>query len=702
MYRNIPRRQPARLFHDRDANRQQSLWIISLLFLALWLLLANPSTAAPASEDFSSGTLSFTGEHSRIAAPRVHTAVRMQISAVIAQVEVRQQFTNPSDAWVEGLYAFPLPENSAVTKLHMQVGERIIVGEVREKADAQKLYEKARDNGQRASVVHQQRPNIFRTAVANIGPRESIVITLTYQQIVDQDDGQFSVRFPLTITPRYAPGVNERAAATAYAETRLHEITQAVSPVDDAALADVQPSFTQADIARQSVRFDIDLDAGVDLAQVSSRSHRLQISGGGAQRRIELADAAVPTDRDFELSWRPAHRDEAATVLFRERTSAGDHLLLVFMPPQQAPSQPRPREVIFVIDTSGSMTGESIEQARAALRFGLSTLQPADRFNVIQFNSTHESLFEDVVEATPDQLWRAQRYVDGLRADGGTEMLPALAQALHSPSRDNRLRQIVFITDGAVANEDQLMSLIRRDLCDARLFTVGIGSAPNAYFMRKAAQMGRGAFVFIGSTRDVDERMRALFRKLAAPSLTHISLHWPQGVALDAAPLHVPDLYVGEPLVLTFRTAAPLTGVLGISGEGHDAWLRQIDVDAASVREGVATLWARRHIESLLDEQASGRDESLIRQAVLPLALEYQLVSRYTSLVAIDKTPARDLLQPGRSLRIDNTKPKGSAWDAAGVPTTATSAQLRIFAGLVCLVMALFLVTALAVTKRRT
>lgn len=665
----------------------------------IWaLVIAVLQTARPTyaqqPEDVSAGTLMFVTEQGRSEAPRVHTDVVMQISGVIARVEAAQQFTNPTGQWVEGVYAFPLPENSAVTQLHMNIGERVVVGEIREKAQAQQLYAQARANGQRASVVHQQRPNIFRTAVANIGPGEQIAIKITYVQIVDHQRGRYSLRFPLTITPRYLPGTSLADVLAAGPETPIAQMSVAGPASDPAHLADLQPDLMHADSARQSVSFDIDLDAGVEVDSVTSAYHPVDVVGEGRRRRIRLAHDVVVADRDFELTWIPLAGREPATVLFRELTGAGEHVLLMFMPPQTTRHIAMPRDVVFIIDTSGSMGGESIRQAQAALLHGLTTLDPTDRFNIIQFNSIHEALFDEPIEASVANLESARRYVRRLVSTGGTEMLPALSEAFGMPALPGHLRQIVFITDGAVGNEEQLMSVIKSQLGEARLFTVGIGSAPNGYFMRKAAQMGRGTFTFIGATNEVDQRMSELLSKLSQPVLTDIELQWPAGVAPEYAPEQIGDLYADEPIVLSARLKEPAKGMLSVTGQSQGAWRQTIALDRSESRAGVATLWARSKIEDLMDSRARGANEEAIRAEVLPLALQYQLVSKYTSLVAIDKTPVRPSGEPLNTTRLENTKPQGSTWQASGAPAAATNAELQLLIGLTCLL--------LAVAMRRT
>lgn len=692
------RRWPPRWLHtDSEAARlaqrpewQPSSWqrvfVVLIALVVIAPLVVEQGHAQSDAESFSAGTLLFKSENRFVEAARVHTDVEMEITGIIARVTVTQRFHNPTQSWMEGLYAFPLPENSAVDRLRMQIGERLIEGEIQEKAEAQKLYEQARANGQRASVVHQKRPNLFRTAVANIGPGETIEIRIGYLQVIHQDAGRYSIRFPLTLTPRYVPGLDP-LDPTPNSETPTATATLAVSVDDTSTLGDLHPALAVTDRTRQSVSIAVDLDAGAEISRLHSTYHEITTEPQGVRARIRLSNNVVPPDRDFELSWVPAIYGEPAATIYRERTEEGEHILLMFMPPVDDVPSLVPRDVIFIIDTSGSMGGESIEQARLALLNGLDTLTVADKFTVIQFNSTHHALFDRSVPASNANLQIARDYVRGLRSTGGTEMYPALLQALTMPMHDEHLRQIVFITDGAVGNEDQLLTMIQGRLGAARLFTVGIGSAPNGYFMRKAAQGGRGTFTYIGSTGEVDERMTTLLRKLKRPVLTNIQLHWPADAELTDTVKTVADLYAGEPVVVTARLKGGANGVLGVSGQTPSPWVRQLSLSNAEPRDGVATLWARNHISTVMDLRFTGVSDTDLRARVLPIALEYRLVSNYTSLVAIDRTPARPEGDALHSHRIANTAPNGSDW-VQGYPSTATPATIQMILGAMLLLLA--------------
>jgi len=363
-----------------------------------------------------------------------------------------------------------------------------------------------------------------------------------------------------------------------------------------------------------------------------------------------------------------------------------------------------PREMIFIIDTSGSMHGVSIEQAKRALQRALEGLQPGDRFNVIEFNSHANALFATSVAADSRNIGAAENFVRLLQANGGTEMRSALQLALRTPPSESYLRQIIFITDGAVGNEEGLFELIEARLGDARLFTVGIGSAPNSWFMRKAAESGRGTFTTISALHEVGEKMDRLFRKLEHPQVTNIELQWPSGTIVDSYPAVVPDLYRGEPISVRVKASGPFRPgdsmrIVGDSVTG--AWTSDLMLNIDSQSPGVGALWARARILDLLDKGRRGADAAETRAAVVETALAHHLVSKYTSLIAVDKTPVRPAGDPLLSEQVPNLMPYGQSGSAIfGFPPTATNAPGLRSSGSIVLLAALLLL-ALSTVQRK-
>jgi len=360
--------------------------------------------------------------------------------------------------------------------------------------------------------------------------------------------------------------------------------------------------------------------------------------------------------------------------------------------------------MIFIIDTSGSMHGVSIEQAKRALQRALDGLRPEDRFNVIEFNSHTNPLFAASVAAETTAVANAKNFVRQLQANGGTNMRPAVQHALKSIAPESHLRQIIFITDGAVGNEEGLFGLIEAGLGNARLFTVGIGSAPNSWFMRKAAEVGRGTFTIISSLHEVGEKMDRLFRKLEQPQVTNIAVQWPSGVIVDAYPPIVPDLYLGEPITVRAKISGvfrPGDAVRIVGDSVSGAWASDLALNISEDSPGVAALWARARIANLLDLERRGASSEETRAAIIDTALKHHLVSKHTSLVAIDKTPLRESTDSLKSEQVANLRPYGQSGAAIfGFPATATHAPTMRNAGLVLLISAFLLLTAPALRRK--
>jgi Ca-activated chloride channel family protein len=607
-----------------------------------------------------------------LSAPLLSTAVAFRISGMVARARLVQTFRNPSGDWYEGVYVFPLPDNAAVDRLRLRVGERVIEGEIQERATAQRAYDAARTQGTRAALMDQERPNIFSTRVANIGPQETIVVELEYQETLRYSDGRFSLRFPMVVGPRYIPHGVADAARITPAVLRPQEGRAPVNPVS----------------------INVELDAGIPLAEISSPYHRVDVKVlGEARREITLAEGSTPANRDFELRWTPRRESAPRLAWFTEKKGERYYALLMLVPPVAAAEQRLPREVVFVLDTSGSMAGASIRQAREALQLALARLAPEDRFNVIEFNSTAQALFPQAREASAAQVERAIRWVRGLQARGGTEMTQALHLALDGRDAGDRVRQVIFLTDGAIGNEEQLFRLMRERLGGSRLFTVGIGSAPNSHFMRKAAELGRGTFTYIGRIDEVGEKMAALFAKLETPVLKGITLRWPEQARVEAWPARVPDLYAGEPLVVS-AALERLEGELRVSGvRAGRVWQAQVPLSAGEGNAGMGTLWARAKVAALMDSLREGASPETVREQVIALAIAHRLMTKYTSFVAVDRTPARSADAQLKLAEIPTNLPEGWEYDKVfgALPQGATDSRFALLTGLVLLLLAVAL-----------
>jgi Ca-activated chloride channel homolog len=659
---------------------QPQLWSV------LFLLFCSVSTAADYANIISvrQGEFLFNTDtpNQYQVAPTISTRVLIEVTGPIARTKVRQRFSNPSDQWISGTYAFPLPEDAAVDHMKILVGGRIIEGVIREKEQARKIYEQAKNEGKRTSLVEQLHPNLFTTSVANIAPSGVIDIEIEYQELLNLDQGDFSLRFPMAMTPRYSSD-NE----SSFNQYDTPVVGRWVNVVERAGKTPVKSINNPSELS-----ITVNLNAGFPIEYINSTYHSVTInnitdSKQGEVKQIKLGLSAHQSEHDFELVWKPKADIIPKGMFFIETGKEWQHGLLMVTPPlDKRLYEKRHRDITYIIDTSGSMGGESITQAKKALRQALTRLSIADRFNIIEFNSTVNSLFKKTVVATTEAIDEADEFIAALKAQGGTEMMPALEMALGSTDEGNNegLQQIVFITDGAVEQEEKLFKLINNQLGERRLFTVAIGSAPNAYFMRKAAQFGRGSYTFIGDTQEVSEKMNQLFSKMEQVVMTdlHLEFEGIEGEVVQVLPDKLPDLYFGEPVVLSLKMKQiPERAIITGNLNGH-TWVNAVRLKRSTNQSGLKVLFGRRMIESWMDNQVLGVDKEIVRKSIVDLGYYYHLVSQYTSLVAVDVTPT-DKLRDFEFKQQELVK-EGSYLSLA---QTATNSQIQIILGFLLLLL---------------
>ncbi|MCZ4336420.1 marine proteobacterial sortase target protein [Shewanella colwelliana] len=632
------------------------------------MLLTAPVWATPDDDEpLGMGYLSYTpvdgslSQSPQIGLP-INTDVEMQISGWLNRVDVKQVFVNHSDQWLNGTYQFPLPQDAAVDAMTLTIGTRVIVGEVKTKGAAKKQFEQAKAAGKKASLLTQQRPNIFTSQVANLAPGERVVVEISYQQIVRYRQGEFSLRFPMAITPRYSP-LSAKASAVTLPQNAISDALE--MGVLSQHLADSHDNLNLdnrdgTSLSSGKVNIKVNLDAGMPLLAVTTPYHQMSRSEQHESSIGLRLTKVVNRERDFVLRWQPALNDEPTALAFSQSGKThssestneviSDYGLVMLMPPLDESRHKMARELILVIDTSGSMNGESILQAKSALRHALAGLSPVDRFNIIAFDSSVSVLSPTPLAVTATNLGLAHQFVSALSADGGTEMAPALATALASKNDteergNSALRQVVFITDGAVTNEQGLFNLIAQHIGRSRLFTIGIGAAPNGYFMERAAQVGRGTYTYIGNLSEVGKEIGLLLEKIENPVISNVEIALSDGSIPDYWPVNIGDLYANEPILVAVRLRAKQhqfhSDELIVSGElDGQFWQRRVAITRNSQAAGLDLVWARKKIATLLLSKNSSNHE-LVKRQVTQVALAYHLVSPYTSLVAVDRTLSR-------------------------------------------------------------
>ena len=675
--------------------QDRTLLAVGIILLALFFI--RTETAAADEPVWGLQLKGSPGEYTQLA---IDTAIQVDITGLIARVEVTQHFTNYGTEWAEGIYRFPLPAGAAVDRMHIRIGERVLEGVIQEKATARRVYEKALALGRTASLIEQQRHNQFETRLANIGPGESIEITIGYLQNVSYSELSYHLRIPMTFTPRWNPG---QALSTSNLNTSnpnfgaLPSLAMPNLPgsrpsephLPEPRLAEpvFAPSHSTSDHA---LRLQANLVSSIEFAVIESLYHDVDIRQVDNGYRIALLDPYAVTDRDFELRWTPALQATPSTSLTTYYDGESVYAQLMLAPPLADSITAQAREVILIIDTSGSMEGPSLEQAKAALLHALKSLGPDDYFNLLQFNSVTEQLFDQSVPTSETSLYVAYNFINGLQANGGTDMEPALKTALAMPEIPQLMRQVVFITDGAVGNDVALLQKVAEELGDSRMFTIAIGHAPNSWFMRKAAEIGRGSYIHIGKLDEVEKQMSALWGRIRVPALTNICVDWGDGA--EYYPEIIPDLYAGEPLWLIARLPAE-PAIIGLCGDFNgQPWSLDINGwEAAgdpSASDSLAILWARKKIEALEDSLMFGADRELTQLEITALALDYGLLTRHTSLVAVDKTPRRSLSQAIGQTNIPSLLPAGTSSRLAGYPNTALGWVSQLLLSLFVLLLA--------------
>jgi Ca-activated chloride channel family protein len=595
------------------------------------------------------------GVATNVPAVRLGTDIVADVSGQTARVTVTQAFRNTSDEWMEATYLYPLPEDGAVDTLEMVVGDRIFSGKIKPKEEAREIYEEAKANGQKAGLVEQHRPNMFRNSIANVGPGETVLVQIEFQAPIRQIKGDYSLRMPLVVGPRYIAGTAKSGGSLARAAL-LAGSTDILAPTADPQMV------ARAGGGLNSVSITVNLDPGFTAESISSPYHEVKVAGNGKTRTITLKDGAVPANKDFELRW-SAGDEPPQLGLFKQKHGSLDYVMATITPPsiERESTNVPPREMIFVIDNSGSMAGDSMPAARRSLLYALETLRPQDRFNIIRFDHTMDELFVNAVQASSENIALGKSFTHGLEADGGTEMLPALQAALRATPSETHVRQVIFLTDGSLSNEVEMMREISQNRGNSRVFMVGIGSAPNNYLMSRMAEAGRGTFTNVGYGDEAEPQMQRLLDRLSKPIATNLTASV-SGGNIDFAPRELPDLYAGEPLVLLGRTKH-LQGTLTVSGTTDGKrWSRRVNLSNASESDVVAKLWARRRIAEVEAERYSG--ETTYERAdasIEELGIDFHLVTSRTSLIAVDETPSRP--DGARLVREELPLPLPAGWD---------------------------------------
>ena len=613
-----------------------------------WIITAAAllAVAAAAHAQDTPGEGQLIGPEGR-AFPLKHTEVRAEVAGPVARVVVRQSFHNPFDEAIEALYVFPLPDRAAVDDFTMEMGTRRIRGEIRRREEARKDYEAAKKAGKTAALLTQERPDVFTQHLANILAGETIVVEIRYVEHLVYEDGGYTLVFPMTVGPRFHP-----PGAVADAERVPSQPGEYVKPPG-------RPGH--------EVTLTVAIDAGVPLHDVTSPSHRISVSESGVDGcTLNLAPSDRIPNKDFVLRWKVAGAAPQAALLTHRSGDEGYFTLIVQPEAQPVESVIVPREMFLVVDCSGSMSGMPLETAKEIVRQTLKTLDPWDTFQILRFSEHASGLAALPLPATPANVQKGLAYIDQLRGSGGTMMIEGIRAALSGERDPDRLRIVHFLTDGFIGNETQILDEVIRGLNGARIFPLGVGASPNRYLIDRLARVGRGAATFVeqGATpKRIAQEVARFVERVRQPTLVDLEIDW-QGLPVkDVMPSAVPDLFVGQPVVVHGRFDRSAAGTIRIKGRRgglpYDQAVAVVLPDREAAHDALPQLWARARIAELVLAQGQGLG---CREEITALALQFRLMSAYTAFVAVEE---QVVVEGGarKVVRQPLALPEGTEWD---------------------------------------
>jgi len=606
--------------------------------LAMVILLAAGAVSAQQDETYG-GRLQAVGSDGVVGdLPLEHTSVDIVVTGNLQRATVRQVYGNPYQDPIEAVYVFPLPDDGAVDRMNMYIGDRLTVGRIYERDAARTIYEEAISSGQTASLLEQERPNIFTQSVGNILPGDSITIEISYVAPVSFDDGKYQLTFPTVVGPRFIPGTPTGSSGTGWSPN-TDEVPDAsrITP-------HLVPEGTRTGY---DIDITVSLNTGFPVTTVQSLNHEIeQTTRPDGTTLVRLAQRREIPNKDFVLTY-TSSSDRIEAGVLATNGDMGGHFMLILQPDLGVGTDDiTPKEMFFVVDCSGSMGGQPIEVAKETVRRFVRGMNPDDTFQILRFSEDASSMSDHPLPNTEESIQQGIRYINAMEGEGGTMMIEGIRAAVGYPEDPGRMRYVVFITDGFIGNEAEIMGEIQSTLGDnTRIFSVGVGSSPNRYLIEGMAEEGRGAAYYVGLNEDPGEAVSGIYDKINNPYLVGINVDWGNLKVDEVYPATIPDLFAGQPLVVVGRYNAPGRGTVRLTGTvaGHP-WSRSISVDLPAREPGndvIATLWARRKIHELsrllYDPSGYQRYDQEVVDEITDTALDYQIMSEYTSFVAVSQ-----------------------------------------------------------------
>lgn len=571
--------------------------------------------------------------------PLKHTDVQADISGYVARVKVEQEFTNPFSEPIEAVYTFPLSHTAAVDEMTMQIGNRTIVGKILKRDDAMKAYKEAKREGKSAAKLDEERPNIFTQSVANIPPHSTIKIQITYSDLLAYHSGKYSFVYPMVVGPRYMPGspIGAQGSGTEPDTSR----------VPDASLLS-PPASPQHTRAGHDIALKVNLDAGVTFTDVKSDLHKIttdQIAPNKAVIQLQPSDR-IP-NRDFVLSWAVGGEQVKSGYLTHKDGSTGYFTMMLVPPAKPSQQQINPRELVFIVDRSGSQSGLPLQKARETMLYILDHLNPRDTFQVMSFSNGIELLFAKPQPVSADTIDEAKKYVANLQADGGTEMMQAVEIANEMPAADHRLRVFAIMTDGYIGDDKQVIDFVKTTRAKSRWFAFGTGNSVNRYLIDGIANHGGGEAEYVLLNSSSEKVAKDFHDKLSSPVLTDVAIKFEGLDVAEINPKILNDVWAEKPLYITGKYTKPGKGTVILKGiRGGEPYEQKMEVDlpaANASNPSLPSVWARSEVSELMhsSEDQAGQVPPAIQKQVENLGLQYHLLTKFTSFVAVDNSENR-------------------------------------------------------------
>ena len=631
----------------------------SILLTCVCLLVTATGRQAVAQEPTTEGQLLAVDAKGQPtgACPLKHTDVKAEISGFIARVTVTQQFQNSFPDKIEAVYTFPLPQAAAVDDMTIVIGDHTVKGKIMRREEAQATYDAAKARGQVAALLNQQRPNIFTQAVANILPNQQINVTISYVETLKYDEGSYEWHFPMVVGERYIPGNKETNQSPANSDQADAQPATAgdIPRVTDAAEI-TPPVMPRGMRAGHDISIEVNIDAGVPLIRFQSLTHEIEtVQPDAGKAIVRLKDQATIPNRDFVLRYDVAGSQIADAFLFHRQNNEG-FFTFILQPPQRITVEDvTPKELVFVLDTSGSMSGFPIEKAKETMLLALDNVYPRDTFNVILFSGDTKILFSEPQPATRDNIEKAKWLVAGAHGNGGTEMMKAIRAALEPSDASDHVRITCFMTDGQVGDDMEIIGEVQKHP-NARVFAMGFGYSPNRFLLDKITEYGRGEVEYVTENGDAKSAAKRFHERIRNPLLTDVAIDWGGLAITDVYPKTIPDLFSAKPVILSGRYTTGGRGVIRLKGlmSGHE-FIREIPVELPerdTQHDVLGTLWARSKIDDLMGADMSGAQAGNMREEVkneiTSLGLAHRMMTQFTSFVAVDERSAADGVAPQR------------------------------------------------------